>query len=76
LAPHIIVAARFATEDAVTEELLKILDLQRDDFLKREFMQAVDKMLGLVPDEQRPFEVRLLGEQSEVKVVHSTGAPW
>jgi tetratricopeptide (TPR) repeat protein len=76
LAPHIIVAARFATGDAVTEELLKMVDLQSDDFPKREFIEAVDKMLALVPDEQRPFEVRLLGEPSEVKVVHSSGAPW
>jgi hypothetical protein len=62
LTPHIALAGRFASGDAMTEQLLQIADLQPEKFPKQSFLAVLEEILTAVPDERAPFEVRLLDE--------------
>jgi tetratricopeptide (TPR) repeat protein len=69
LAPHIAFAGRLASGNAMIEQLLKIADSQPAEFPKQVFLSLVDKILIGVPEEQRPFELRLLDDDGRVHSV-------
>jgi hypothetical protein len=63
--PSIIVAAYQINGQQLVEQLLRFVQSQAEEFPKAEFLSVVDKMIGQIPKEERPFDLRLLGEGAD-----------
>ena len=65
LVPSIIVAAYQINGQQLVEQLLRFVQSQPEEFPKAEFLSVVDTMIGQIPKEERPFDLRLLGEGAD-----------
>jgi tetratricopeptide (TPR) repeat protein len=68
LIPYVVWAASFACEKRFNEELLKIADSQPQGFPRLAFLNAVDVVQMHALNEDRPFKLRLMGKNGEMKV--------
>jgi tetratricopeptide (TPR) repeat protein len=68
LAAGIIRTAHSACGDAFAEQLIRTADAQPGQFPKVKFLNMMSDILALLPQEERPFEVRFVGENGDVQI--------
>ncbi len=64
----IISTAHFSCGESFAEQLIKAIDAQSEDFPKLKFLASINEMLALLPEEERPFELRLIDDAGEVQI--------
>ena len=68
LLPDIVRAGNFACGAPFIEQLLKISDAQPTGFPKQTFLSVINDVLAHTPEQERPFDLRLIDENGNVKV--------
>jgi len=72
LAVGIISTAHFACGESFAEQLIKTADAQPKEFPKLKFLTLMNEILALLPEGERPFELRFIGEAGDVQI-HTLG---
>jgi tetratricopeptide (TPR) repeat protein len=68
LAAGIISTAHFACQEAFADQLIRVADAQPKEFPKLKFLNLMNDILALLPEEERPFELRFIGEAGKVQI--------